>query len=437
MATVNKLGAIQIRHPTTGFIRQLLWHADASCVAIDHTSSLLASGASDGSIRVWHVPSGQQLSVLRGQDEPVYSLAFSPTQSVLAVGTHNRELQLLDFDAGQILTVFDGHGDLVRSVGFSPDGKYVVTGCDDMLVRVVEVSTGKLMRTLRGHSGLIRDVVYFPDGQRVASCGSDLSVRIWDLKSGKATSVMKEHKNIVWNLACSPDGRGLVSAGFDGAIRKWNPDTGKLMQKVRDQQGAVLGLSYSPDGESIVASLTSGQLSRWRAEVPPSHIKQTDLAAFRPGLDKPGIRPVEWEDGAFESSEISNVKTVKALGAQLYFEVDDRFCAEVPEDTDDRYIITAQVYDRGKGHVLIQYDGHPRPGQTDFGSQWVSTEKVNTTGRKDWITVTFELARPRLANRQQGKADFRFVGTSRNKPEIRRVELRRIRKQSQESTSDD
>ena len=161
--------------------------------------------------------------------------------------------------------------------------------------------------------------------------------------------------------------------------------------------------------------------------VDPNNIQQTDLAAFRPGLENPGLKPVQWDDGTFEAGEISDVKIVRAVGLQLYFAVDDRFCVDIPEDTTDRYVITAQVYDGGKGNLQVQYDGYARPGQSAFGSQWVKSRTIRTAGKKDWITVTFELTRPRLANRQQGVADFRFVGSSRNKPQVRRVELRRIK----------
>lgn len=427
LATANKAGEIHIRQPRTGFIDQAFDHAGVTCLAVDRTGALLASASSDGTVCIWHVASGRKLSTLHGQTQPVYSLAFSPTRSILAVGTQNRELQLLDFDIGRVLSVAKEHGDLVRSISFSRDGNFVATGCDDMLIRVFEVSTGKLVRTLRGHSGIVRAVVFLPDGNRLASASADLSVRIWDLKSGKALYIMKEHKSIVWALACSPDGTSLLSGGFDGAIRKWSTKDGKLLQKVRTQPGGIQSISISPNGDSFVGATLPGQLIRWRTQYPTEKISSNDQIAYTPNLASPRVTPLKWEDGPYEFGEISNSKTVKGTGYFVYFAIDDSFSADLPSPDQDRYFLTAQVYDHGRGSVNVQYDGHPRPGQSEDASRWVATRRVQMRGQKKWVTVSFELVRPRFANRQNADADFRFCGTANCKPEIRNVEIRRIR----------
>lgn len=427
LATVNKAAEIQIRQPRTGFIDQVFDHPGATCLAVDRTGSLLASGSSDGTICIWHVASGRKLSTLQGQTQPVYSLAFSPTRSILAVGTQNRELQLLDFDSGRVLAITKQHGDLVRSVAFSQSGEFVATGCDDMLIRIFEVATGNLVRTLRGHSGLVRDVVFLPDGNSIASASADMSVRIWNLKTGKASHIMKEHKSIVWALACSPDGRSLLSGGFDGAIRKWNTKDGKLLQKVRDQPGGILSLSFSPSGDSFIGATLAGQLIRWRTEVPPDRTSTADQIAYSPNLESAALLPVKWQDGPHEFGEISTTKTLKGTGNYVYFSVDDSFCANLPLTSRDRYFLTAQVYDHGRGAAYVEYDGHARPGQSEEASRWVSTRRVNMSGKKKWVTISFELVRPQFANRQNGEADFRICGTPNCKPEIRNVELRRVR----------
>jgi WD40 repeat protein len=57
--------------------------------------------------------------------------------------------------SGFEIAVLRGHEDRVNSVAFSPDGRTVVTGSQDKTVRLWDLTTGKETAALRGHEDAV------------------------------------------------------------------------------------------------------------------------------------------------------------------------------------------------------------------------------------------------------------------------------------------
>ena len=62
-----------------------------------------------------------------------------------------------------------GHEDNVSSVTFSPDGTRLASGSSDATIRLWDVETREELATLRGHEDYVTSVAFSPDGARLAS----------------------------------------------------------------------------------------------------------------------------------------------------------------------------------------------------------------------------------------------------------------------------
>lgn len=160
-----------------------------TCVALTGKGSLLATGDSDGQVRLWAIPSNRLLRMLtvtprhqqRGMIEDVSDLAFSPDGETLAVSGGN-EITLWNPRSGRLLqTLQSGNVRWKPCLTFSTDGKKVAAVEDSKTLHVWKAADGTSLYTRSStDASRVESVAFSPDGTRIAT-GSSTRVRLWEL----------------------------------------------------------------------------------------------------------------------------------------------------------------------------------------------------------------------------------------------------------------
>ena len=113
--------------------------------------------------------------------DPGTSVAFSPDGTVLASGSSDDTIKIWEVESGNLLNTFkEPIARNVTHVAFSPDG-HTIAGSSLHVIRLWDITTGKIMETLIGHTTWIRSVAFSPDGRMLASTASDGTTILWDV----------------------------------------------------------------------------------------------------------------------------------------------------------------------------------------------------------------------------------------------------------------
>src|SRR5206468_12793616 len=119
---------------------------------------------------------------------------------VVASGATDGSLRLWRADATALPTL-RAHTAAVTSLAFSPDGKLLVSGGSDSVAFIWNVATGQKLHTLGGHQSGITSVSLSPDGTRALTAGADGDVRIWRVRDGKQWQRLKFHVSTIGEAA--------------------------------------------------------------------------------------------------------------------------------------------------------------------------------------------------------------------------------------------
>ena len=231
---------------------------EVNSIAFSLDGRQLASGACDGTVRIWDLKSGKS-RVLEGHAKSVNSVAYSPNGRQLASGASDNTVRIWDLESGES-RVIEGHVGQVMSVAYSPDGRQLASGALDKSVRIWNLESGE-SRVLGEYEGEIFSVAYSPDGRKLASGGGDSKVRIWDFESGESR-VLGCHEQAVTNVTFSADGKQLASGALDSKVRIWNLESGES-RILGCHADVVASVAFSPDGRQLASGGYEGMVLLW------------------------------------------------------------------------------------------------------------------------------------------------------------------------------
>jgi WD40 repeat protein len=269
-------GTIRIWDVSTGKeLTRLKGHAEGpakpaiNALALSPDERHFLSGGDDGTIRLWDVKTGEQLLTLGENLGVVTDLAFTPDGRWALSGSHDATVRLWDLKERKEVHRFVGHTSPPEGVAISSDGRRAASASWDGTIRLYDLEERKEIDCLRGHTDRVNGVAFSPDGSLLLSCGFDKTLRFWDARTGKELR-RAEHPDRVYGVAFSPDGRRALSAGADGTVRLWDVNTAKQVHCFTGHRGAVWCVAFSPDGRSALSCGWDCIIRLWRLPDPPS-----------------------------------------------------------------------------------------------------------------------------------------------------------------------
>lgn len=192
-------------------------------IAFSPDGSLLASGSSDGIIRVWDLISGELTEHIDIHDSvSVSEILFNNTGTKLI--SSSDKIKIYDLKHRAVEMVLDGHhGQLIGDLDVDNSGVLLISG--DIAVRnplivLWNLETGDQIRTFEGHQKVIRDIAFSSDDSMIASAGEDNLIILWSVHTGDSVITFSDHDQKELNAVCfTRDNQMIVYGSQDKTIK--------------------------------------------------------------------------------------------------------------------------------------------------------------------------------------------------------------------------
>lgn len=248
-------------------------HSDSiNSLAFSPDGQLLTSGSSDGSIKLWHLRDGQELTTLGGRRwfyrlfNSVTSVALSPDGQTLASGI-NRNIKLWHLNEERELTTLRGHPGMVQALAFSRDGQMLASGGSDGSIKLWWVKDGQELRTLAAHNHVLSSLAFAPDGKMLASHSVyENTIKLWRVTDGQLILGMTFYLGLVFAIAFSVDGQAIACGSQDEMLKIWRLWDGQELGTLRGHPSWVSAIAISPNGATIATGSRDKTIKIWQSD---------------------------------------------------------------------------------------------------------------------------------------------------------------------------
>ncbi|XP_065062722.1 transducin beta-like protein 3 isoform X3 [Rhopilema esculentum] len=199
---------------------------------------------------------------------PVVNMAFDPTSTLLATGSSDSTIKIWDIIKQYCTHNLRGSQGVVHLVQFHPDPTKLMlfSSSADSCIRIWDLSTSTCISTLKGHYSNVTSLSFFEDNEKMISAGRDKVVILWDLATRKSLKtipvyeavesviVLPRDKELEWCMTSEEEQNvKFITAGEKGIIRAWSVRDGKcIFAPERSANKAVDSICENPAPSSTV-----------------------------------------------------------------------------------------------------------------------------------------------------------------------------------------
>ncbi|KAI1475371.1 U3 small nucleolar RNA-associated protein [Daldinia eschscholtzii] len=245
-------------------------------LAVDRTSTLLATGGTDGSIKVWDINGGYVTHTFRGPSVLVSALHFFELSAGSSSAAENDSKE---------------KGKRRKSKGAAEDDRddssstakfRLASGSQDGKVRIWDLHKRSVVANLDSHVSDVQGLDYSPSQNVLVTAGRDRTIRWWDAKSWKVRKVVPCFE-LVEAAGFIGEGQLTYTAGSNGRLRFWDTETGRELTKEQAPKSeieAFVGAIYRPEFPFVICVQVDHTLSLF--DVPSDVHKQSQLPPPEP-----------------------------------------------------------------------------------------------------------------------------------------------------------
>ncbi|KAM3964375.1 transducin beta-like protein 3 [Aphomia sociella] len=212
---------------------------------LSHNNESVVTAHKSGLMKLWDRNTGKQLQVWRsGHKGPVARLAFDTADGSIASGGSDGNIRLWNITHQTCTSSLKGALGVFTVLKYHPDPvKQLIFGAaDDTKIRSWNCNTGKESTVYSGHFSKVTSLLFTSDGEHMVSSGRDRVLIFWKMNESKALKVIPVYESIETALLLPQtfkipnftkklemEGIYVACAGEKGVVKVWNMQMSRLM----------------------------------------------------------------------------------------------------------------------------------------------------------------------------------------------------------------
>ncbi|RKU30875.1 hypothetical protein C6497_04150 [Candidatus Poribacteria bacterium] len=239
----------------------------------------LAISKTDKTILIWDLVNGRSHTILKGHKKSIHALAFSPNEyGLIASGSSDGTIRLWNSITGvEQGVIATGYSDLIKAIAFTMDNNSLYTATDSGLVKHWHAKTGKEIGTpFYSEEDCFIAVTFSHDMQYLAYQGgskvpskthegyslnlSEKGIRLWYIPAWIEKITIPTQ---TLSLSYSPNNRMVATTSFNDGNQLWDVNTGVKSDQFIPENGRFRIPVFSTNGDILVVYGSHQPIEAW------------------------------------------------------------------------------------------------------------------------------------------------------------------------------
>eukprot|EP01133_Synstelium_polycarpum_P006387 gene6387-7402_t len=231
------------------------------CIAVDVSNQFFCTGATDNTIKIWDLASGELKLTLVGHVGSIRGLQTSARHPYLfSVGEDNKVL-CWDLESNKRIRHYHGHRNGVYSLALHPTLDILFSGGRDNTIKVWDMRTKSEIFSLTGHQQTVGALISQSPDPQLISGSMDSTIRLWDIRTGGTAATLTNHKKSVRTLVQHEKEFSFASGSADN-IKQWKCPEGSFIKNLSGHNAIVNCMALNQDNV-LVSGGDNGSMQFW------------------------------------------------------------------------------------------------------------------------------------------------------------------------------
>ncbi len=205
-------------HPLEN-VNRLYKHGDGfiKALAMFPNGNKIASGSTDGSIKIWDITQGVCILSLDNKSVGRVNALVTLPDGRFISGSSDNTIKIWNAEGKHIATL-PAEDTEASALALLNNGFLASSFGNSGLIKIWDIELGTCVKTLIGHTKRVTSLLTLPDN-RLVSGSMDKTIKVWNVSRDFCTTL--DQKNEVVSLAILPKDR-IAGGGWRGTVKIWD-----------------------------------------------------------------------------------------------------------------------------------------------------------------------------------------------------------------------